>query len=321
MRKIILHTIHFIIIFITLNTFAQTEKVKGYKIEGDEVVFSFDKRDYLKARENNFGEEIDFNDLDIKNVVVSGNFNNWSLNKWRMTKIDENTYELRKKIEDFTDEFSWEFKFVINNNYWAEPSSNFANTTNAIKNGQYLNTYNLNFITSYPDNNGNACFKLRGYPNAKKVILSGTFNKWNEDFFQMQKTNDGWELTLQLKPGEYEYKFIVDGNWIEDPGNNLKKRNEFDGYNSVIKIEKEITFHLKNHLNASKVILSGSFNNWNENNYKMIKTNNGWEYTLKLSGGKHHYKFIVDGNWIVDPENSVKEYDYNGNINSVCIIK
>jgi hypothetical protein len=53
----------------------------------------------------------------------------------------------------------------------------------------------------------------------------------------------------------------------------------------------------------------------------MNKTKNGWEYKLKLFGGKYHYKFIVDDNWIVDPENPVKEYDYNGNINSVYIVK
>nr|WP_247649199.1 glycogen-binding domain-containing protein [Lutibacter sp. B1] len=238
-----------------------------------------------------------------------------------MAKVNNNTYELRKKLSDFTDEFSWEFKFVINNYYWAEPSKDDINITRATKDGFYLNTYNLHFLTNYPDKNGNAHFKLKGYKNAKKVILSGTFNRWNEELFKMNKTEEGWELTLLLKPGEYEYKFIVDGNWMEDPDNPLKKRNEFNGFNSLININKLITFKLDNHLNAKKVILSGSFNNWDENNYSMLKTKSGWEYSIKLSGGKHHYKFIVDGNWIVDPKNSVKEYDYDGNINSVCIIK
>ena len=322
MSKITVHIITLFIVFITTTTaFAQNSKVKGYRIEGDEVVFSFDKRDYKKVTKNNFGAEKNFEDIDINSVVVAGEFNNWSLKKWRMVKLNENNYELRKKIEDFTDEFSWEFKFVINNYYWAEPSRDAVNISKATKNGKNLNVYNLNFTTAYVDENGNATFNLKGFKDADKVILSGTFNRWTEDYFKMIPTNDGWKLTLQLKPGEYEYKFIVDGDWMEDPTNNLKNRNEFDGYNSVIKIYKWVTFHLNTNLNAKKVILTGSFNNWDENNYKMNRTKNGWKYTLKLYGGKYHYKFIVDDNWITDPDNTVKEFDYDGNINSVCIVK
>ncbi|NOR29061.1 MAG: hypothetical protein GQ540_11095, partial [Lutibacter sp.] len=147
------------------------------------------------------------------------------------------------------------------------------------------------------------------------------FSRWNENYFSMLKTEDGWELTLQLRPGEYEYKFIVDGEWITDTENPLMNNNEFDGFNSVIRIGKLVTLKLNNNLSATKVILTGSFNNWNENNCKMIKTKNGWEYTFKLPSGKHHYKFIVDNNWIVDPDNPVQEYDYDGNINSVYIVK
>ncbi|GAA4974483.1 hypothetical protein GCM10023315_26280 [Algibacter aquimarinus] len=53
----------------------------------------------------------------------------------------------------------------------------------------------------------------------------------------------------------------------------------------------------------------------------MRKMDYGWKYVIPLSGGKHHYKFIVDGKWIADPNNSVKEYDGEGNINSVCMVK
>ena len=122
MKKIITHNILLFLLLVTIQTFAQNEKVKGYRIEGDEIIFSFDKRDYTKVSKNNYWSKSDFEDIDINNVVVSGEFNNWSLHKWKMIKLNENIYELRKKINDFTDEFLWEFKFVINNYYWAEPS-------------------------------------------------------------------------------------------------------------------------------------------------------------------------------------------------------
>ena len=53
----------------------------------------------------------------------------------------------------------------------------------------------------------------------------------------------------------------------------------------------------------------------------MAKIAFDWIFTTQLSGGKHHYKFIVDGNWYLDPSNSVKEYDGSGNINSVKMVK
>ncbi len=321
MKKNITYIIFLVVTFITANTHAQTEGVKGYTIEGDEVVFSFDKSDYQKATTDNHGSILDFEDLDIKNVVVSGEFNNWSKNKWRMTKVDENRFELRKKLSDFTDEFSWEFKFVINNAYWAEPSKSISNTVQAYKQGHALPTYNLKMYTAYPDEEGNVTFTLNGYETARKVVLSGSFNKWDEQMFVMVKTNDCWVLTLKISPGEYQYKFIVDGTWIIDPDNPQKSRNEFNGFNSVINIKGMAKFLLDGFLDAQEVILSGSFNDWSENEYKMTRTQSGWADTLMLTGGKHHYKYIVDKRWILDPNNPVREYDYNGNVNSVCMVK
>ena len=62
-------------------------------------------------------------------------------------------------------------------------------------------------------------------------------------------------------------------------------------------------------------------NNWTESDSKMTKIDGCWVYNQRLSGGKYHYKFIVDGIWITDPANTVKEYDGEGHINSVCMVK
>lgn len=322
MKTLIKHSIFFVIILSSFYSFSQEKNSKGYRIEGDDIVFSFDRRDYNKVTSETTQKRFDFEDFEIENVIVSGQFNNWSRDNWHMSKIDENQYELHKKIIDFTDEFSWEFKFLVNGEYWVEPNKNVENITPA-KNeyGDPLYVYNLKLFTAYPDKNGNACFKLNGYNDSKKVILAGSFNKWNEDLFEMNKVEDGWELTLEIKPGAYQYRFIVDGKWMMDPNSSEKVENEFGEYNSVIDIKKAITFTLYDNLKAESVVLAGSFNNWSESDLKMNKTDIGWTYTLWLSGGKHHYKFIVDNNWIVDPDNPVKEHDENGNINSVKMVK
>ncbi len=321
MSRIIRYSFLFILAFASPYSYAQTELFKGYRIEGDELVFSFDRRDYKIATADTFSNIYDFEDLDIKGVVVAGEFNNWSKNDWNMTKIDENRYELRKKLSEFTDEFSWEFKFVINNVYWAEPAKEYSNAVRAFKDRYELPAYNLKMYTAYPDKEGNITFSLNGFPDAKKVVLSGSFNKWDEDLFRMKKSKDCWAITLKIRPGEYEYKFIVDGDWIEDPDNPLKRRNEFNEYNSFINIKAPKVFMLNGYLDAQEVILTGSFNNWSENEFKMAKTKSGWVATLMLSGGKYHYKYIVDNKWILDPDNAVKEYDGKGNVNSVCIVK
>jgi 1,4-alpha-glucan branching enzyme len=317
---------HIIIILFVLTTwtsFSQNED-KGYRFEGDDVVFTFSKDDYETFTDDTSDTYIKFEDLNINNVVVAGEFNNWSLHDWKMSKINETTYELRKHINDFKDEYTWEFKFVVNNQYWAEPSKYDANIKLATKKGSHLNVYNLkmNISAAIPDLNGNVRFRLRGHEDAKKVIVAGSFNRWNESNFEMYKIENGWELRLNIKPGEYEYRFIVDGHWMEDPSNPSKVTNEFGEYNSYINVGKYVTFLLKGYSDAKRVILTGSFNDWNEKDIKMEKGDTDfWSYRMPLPAGKHYYKFIIDGQWILDPDNSIKEYDGKGNINSVFMVK
>ncbi|WP_053991249.1 hypothetical protein [Mangrovimonas sp. TPBH4] len=322
MRKIVHYITIVLLILVGTTTLCQNPNITGYRIEGDDVVFTFNRNDYKTVSPDGFKPSIPFENLTIDNVVVSGQFNNWSMHRWKMKKVDENTYELRKKLSDFTDAFSWEFKFVINHEYWAEPSEQVSNTVQATKDGHHLNVLNLNLYTgAYPAKDGNVRFRLKGYEDAKEVILSGSFNKWNEHTFKMYKIEGGWEIVLQLRPNEYQYRYIVDGFWMEDPSNPDKVLNEFGEYNSHIRVKEYITFTLKGYTDAEKVILAGSFNDWNEEQIEMTKTANGWTITILLPGGKHHYKYIVDGDWIVDPDNPVKEYDSKGYINSVMMVK
>lgn len=83
-----------------------------------------------------------------------------------------------------------------------------------------------------------------------------------------------------------------------------------------------MTFKLNGFEDAKEIVLMGSFNHWDENDFKIEKYPNGyWVYSLPPSGGKHHYKYIVDGEWVVDPDNSVMEYDNEGHVNSVYFVK
>src|ERR1019366_667711 len=74
-------------------------------------------------------------------------------------------------------------------------------------------------------------------PDAKGVSLCGDFNGWSPSATPMKRHEDGhWEATVALAPGRYQYKFIVDGEWIADPAAQKNMPNEHGSLNSVIEV-------------------------------------------------------------------------------------
>ncbi len=60
--------------------------------------------------------------------------------------------------------------------------------------------------------------------DARDVRIAGDFNGWVPDRDVRSETrNDGgtrvWRKVLHLVPGTYEYRYVVDGKWREDPNN------------------------------------------------------------------------------------------------------
>jgi len=75
-------------------------------------------------------------------------------------------------------------------------------------------------------------------PNARKVYLAGDFNHWNSGANPMKKDKKGiWKTTVSLKPGRYEYRFLKDGNWENDPACCDCVPNEFGSQNCVRIVE------------------------------------------------------------------------------------
>ena len=73
--------------------------------------------------------------------------------------------------------------------------------------------------------------------DAQEVILVGDFNNWNVKKHSMKKDGNGtWVKSVIISPGKYEYKFLVDGQWKEDPQNGQTCPNCFGTYNNVINL-------------------------------------------------------------------------------------
>lgn len=76
-------------------------------------------------------------------------------------------------------------------------------------------------------------------PEAQLVLLVGTFNDWSLTKHPMKKDANGqWKKSVMLSPGTHEYKFVVDGHWIEDPQNERRILNSFGSANSIVHVRK-----------------------------------------------------------------------------------
>ncbi len=76
-------------------------------------------------------------------------------------------------------------------------------------------------------------------PQAKSVYVTGSFNDWAfDESCRMQDTEGDWKVSISLKPGLYQYQFIVDGKWQEDPANPRQERNSFGDLNSLVEIKQ-----------------------------------------------------------------------------------
>ena len=75
-------------------------------------------------------------------------------------------------------------------------------------------------------------------PNAHEVYLVGEFNKWNPHSLPMKHDNGKeWKAHVQLAPGRYEYKYYVDGSWIDDVPGVEKAPNSFGSQNCVMHVK------------------------------------------------------------------------------------
>lgn len=74
-------------------------------------------------------------------------------------------------------------------------------------------------------------------PGAQAVFVAGTFNGWDRTPLTKVST-DEWTLQLMLRPGTYEYRFIVDDCWIDDPLAQDWVPNPFGGVNALVTVEK-----------------------------------------------------------------------------------
>lgn len=76
------------------------------------------------------------------------------------------------------------------------------------------------------------------HPTAREICIAGSFNDWNPTITPMIRREDGkWAKELALPPGRYEYRFVVDGQWEDDPAATELIPNSCGSANAVLVVE------------------------------------------------------------------------------------
>ncbi len=75
-------------------------------------------------------------------------------------------------------------------------------------------------------------------PHAREVAVAGTFNDWDPSTRALKREEGGnWAVTFFLAPGKYEYRFVVDGIWTDDPCCTTRCWNQYGGENCILVVE------------------------------------------------------------------------------------
>ncbi len=128
-------------------------------------------------------------------------------------------------------------------------------------------------------------------PIANNVTLVGSFNGWNASANPLQVQNSVWQTSVDLKPGRYLYKFVVDGQWLSDPANPVREPDGYEGFNSILHVEAPLP-------EIRAVMLAGDLTSWDPANpaTAMAKTSaTVWEKALHLPPGVYHFKIALNG--------------------------
>lgn len=221
------------------------ETLKGYKVEGNELVFTYNPQEYKTSPQS---------------VLVSGAFNGWTtgkaeasvLRRWTLTKQSSGLWTLRVPLRTISD--GTEFKFIIDSGVWQNvPPGVPAAFLSADKQNLRVNLGASGVVAAVPTSPSQPAHTIKTFSpwsqlsrfligevkevtvnynntSARTIRIAGDFNEWGKYYrilipdYNLQPLGNGdWTLTLRLPKGAYEFRYVVDGfNWVTDPA--LKSR-------------------------------------------------------------------------------------------------
>ena len=237
-----------------------------------------------------------------RSIFLAGTFNQWSTSGLAMSPCDSGYY-----IDLELEAGAYYYKYIVNGRWLLDPRNRLTETDWA------GNTNSVYFKENYR-------FDLKDFQTAEEVAITGSFCDWVPDRYFLKKGQAGWYREVYLREGTHAYKFVVDGEWMLDPGNPVVRKDDEGNENSFLALGDTFYFSYPLEANLEKVVVSGSFNEWSRNELVMQETDTAWILPYVLPPGNYSYKFIVNYNqWRLDPNNPVLTEE-NGAENSVLSI-
>ena len=71
---------------------------------------------------------------------------------------------------------------------------------------------------------------------ADSVYVVGDFNQWDKAALPMEQDGQGrWKATIEVAAGQvYQFRYLCDGDWINDNQADAYYANDYGGHNSVV---------------------------------------------------------------------------------------
>jgi 1,4-alpha-glucan branching enzyme len=179
-----------------------------------------------------------FSDAKAASVLLAGEFNNWADNEdgkvaghteWLLKSDGAGNWTLTVPLAPG----KYRFKYVVDGGARWEKDRRLPSTPDDNSLIEVASTAPVSTTGVLTAAGSVPTFSYRD-GTAKNVSVAGDFNQWNATANPMQKDSSGvWTASIPLKPGKYQYKFIVDNNWKQDPRNPDTADDTFGGKNSV----------------------------------------------------------------------------------------
>jgi len=87
-----------------------------------------------------------------------------------------------------------------------------------------------------------------------------------------------------------------------------------------VQIRPSHTFRYQSPDSIGRIMVFGSFNSWNRNEFAMNRVDGVWKTTIAIDPGRYEYKFLIDGQEKIDPANPEKVPNPFGDFNSILSV-
>ncbi|KAK9824654.1 hypothetical protein WJX72_012101 [[Myrmecia] bisecta] len=163
-------------------------------------------------------------------------------------------------------------------------------------------------------------FKWPAALDGQEVSVVGSFSDWQSPIELRKSPETGdYIRCVPLAPGNYQYKYVVDGVWTTSPCEPVTSDGQ-GFFNNQRLVSPTVTFHWSRKWGGSEVFVAGDFTAWAELvPLRVDPASQDFNLSCSLTPGTYSYQFLVDGTWMTSPEVNMAPDDDGHLCNKVTV--